>query len=231
MESFKLIKLSLIALTLWLNSPLAGAADFKKPEVLILIGYTDDSALTFPAIHYNSLSQFLVTSLRSALKMQDYKLSPVLGPGQSELWEGPRARIRLLNVNVVCPGEQENMREASRWQLCSAQEQQITTVREVLEKSLTVNYDEFIYIGHARQGDGLGLGPNNPAFTESIGAIFNSGLNMRLHRVVMATCNATSNYGRLARDYHVEFVGMNEYRVEWDDDLSFALQELFRLSH
>ena len=189
-------------------------------KVLVVIGYTESSSL-IPPIHFNSLSKHLDETIKSALSTMGYTL-------EDHVWKMPGKEITVLNVNSVCPGESPDDEEVNRWTVCAQQESQIQKTRDYISKHVNVDYDQLIYIGHARQGRGLGLGPNNDTYTVPIENLFVAG--QKLKKIVMATCNAESNYGLFIRSKGKTFIGGTEFRVQWQNDLAMVLSELFQLT-
>lgn len=200
---------------------------------LIVIGYTDErgwenfhSPLDLFVYDYHfATARVLDLRIRENLFISGFEESNV----DPDLFfdKSSKTSVRVLNTNVYCPAEVEAEARGSaitkRFRLCLEQIQRLNAVRAHMKTALT-SYHEFFYIGHARRGRGLALGPYLPEFVFNP-VFYNKKESGSLQKVVIAACDSEKYFRKkIVQHTGIEFKG---YRGNLDllEDLLPKLEE------
>lgn len=201
----------------------ASKASVNK-NILILIGYADDhyvdsKPLLFAHIHHTQIAvetQAVLTRILTGFQFQN----------DGSVFKSDRTRITLLNANVICPGETISQTQHRRVSICSEQRIRSEHIMKYLEAHLN-QFDEFYYIGHARKGYGLGVGPFTDEYTFPF-RFYNSVELGYLKKIVLASCDSTRYYStHLYHNSGVEFMGIKGEKLWMQDQLTFLIDNLF----
>lgn len=92
-----------------------------------------------------------------------------------------------------------------------------------LNSNALTSYERFIYIGHAREGLGLGVGPFIDTYTYKF-RFYNSVEVGSLKEIIFASCDSNHYYGHLSK--YVNFKGINRNLMWIKDLLPFVLKEI-----
>ena len=197
--------------------------------VLLLVGYSDlNPAKGFEDL-YSHIFQYdngalVEAEVRSLLALKDFEEDPV----DPHALEKDGLRFVIWNANVNCPGE--DTYQVRRTRVCDQQVQRSREIRRNLDEKLTRQFKEFIYLGHARHGNGLGIGPYFEEFTYKL-AFYNAREAGELERVVMATCDGNKYYRyNVAGRTKIDFEGTDGTKSWITDDLPMVLKEVDTLT-
>lgn len=200
----------------------AEASEFR---ILVVVGYAD-SILTQLSLNPSNwhqtrrllpLARTVENGIRNHLALNG--LVETL-PDEFET-QDRNLQITLKTSTTLCPGE--TWEKTSETRPCS---EQFTRSRDLVRfiDERASDYDELIYIGHARHGSGFGLGPFTPDFTWKP-RFYSSREIGRLKKVFMASCDAERYYGSTFRRFF-QFEGLKG-TVDWESQmLPAVLQEL-----
>lgn len=186
-----------------------------EKNILIIIGYADSSDTSnlsrfFYRPHYKGISYSSEFQIRRVLT----ELGTVNEENPYEFINKNKGlRIRLINTNVLCPGEKKLV-DNKRLVLCFEQIDYLKQVIQYLNQNLRY-YDEIIYLGHAREGHGLGIGPFTDEYTYPL-KFYNSLEIGKLKRFVFAACDTNVKYKYLIQS--LELVGTNG-KKDWISEL------------
>ncbi len=245
-----LIKLTLmsalfVGLGLPLRLTLAGAPESVGSEinlgmtdhlnVLILIGYMDQVGLSYikplPDLFYHNYNIALSEEIRLSLKdlFRDNELQALSRSSEMSVYNSRSISFQVLDVNVACTAELESLQKglefSKRLFLCKDQSSRLKKVQDYLKENLN-RYDAFLYIGHSRNGRGLGIGPylENYIFDPSI---YNKNDLGHLKRIVFASCDGQKHYAsKISSKVSVDFRGFIGAGYMIKDLLPFLLKEI-----
>jgi hypothetical protein len=178
-------------------------------RILILIGYTDGHdreslADFFRFTHSENLSLNLETLIRNGLETLGFE------ERRSDLFIQSQSGIEatLVNSNASCPGEKLKA-EVIVYTPCPEQLQRSAEISAFLDRNLRT-FDELYYIGHARRGLGLAIGPFQSDSTYRL-FFHNEVERGRLGKVVMAACESNRLYrGLIGQSDKIEFHGVDQ---------------------
>lgn len=128
--------------------------------------------------------------------------------------------FQILNVNVLCPDTDlylfsEDAFQRNATSLCGEQIQTSRRALSVLATELK-SYDRFIYVGHARKGLGIGVGPVMRNLTFPVLEAHDHALSARswlggsLKSIAFVSCESNRYYGEWLRDLGFEFLGSED---------------------
>ncbi|MNK07442.1 hypothetical protein D3C87_253560 [compost metagenome] len=201
-------------------------ASTKTKRVLVFVGYTDEENLNETLAHPFSKKHSFSLAYRVELGIKRSLIDMGMNFQSDSLFlkKDNSLEVTIFNVNVLCPGE--SLREKNlRSNLCYHQIQRSEQAVKYLERNLN-KFDEFIYIGHARKGAGLALGPFVPEYTYPL-KFYNSVDQGRLKKIVLASCSSQSFYSPLAQRF--DFVGTSDRLLLFKDLLPLVQGELRKL--
>jgi hypothetical protein len=218
---------SLIFLICGLFGPQISFAQSGMKEILIVIGYADDNHVggikgVLSHRYYFGMAKSAEMDIVEFLTLNDF----VSDPQNASRWIQARQNraVTLLSANLQCP--KEDTQQTVRSFVCGEQLQRSELLKDNLEKNIG-QFDEFIYLGHSRLGQGLGLGPFfGDRFTFKP-LFFNSVEAGRLKKIVIASCDSESYYKEaISRRTSIEFVGTKGAKLWIRDLLPLVLKEL-----
>lgn len=198
------IKSIVIAVASLVLASQAFAIELNLPErkVLVLIGYADGPKGEF----FGSVAAKTEFEIERFLVSLGYRSSL---PNWFEK-KDHSTKYFILNSNQSCPGE-TGITDQRLWFVCDNQLSRSLAVKDFLFQSVK-EFDDFIYIGHARMGIGLGIGPFREEFTVDL-KFYNEQEQGRLKRIFLSSCDS-EHYYRKKFPKSVEVVGLSG-RPEW----------------
>lgn len=200
----------------------------KPLLILILIGYSDHLEITRPADliehEYNpSVSRVTESHFARKLAMLGFQRH------SETQWirEDGTAEVTLLNANVPCESDKGTGSVIRRSNsACTRQQANSREIAEFVRTGLS-RFDELIYVGHSRQGLGLGIGPaGTPEFAVSVN-FYNPVEQGALRKAVIASCDSNRYYSTsFYRAPGFQFSGTDGRRQWVQELLPWALGQL-----
>lgn len=202
-------------------STFANASQDEIPKsVLVLIGYADEHLGPLDLISYRHPAIARQTENEVRRKLVEWGARPN-GP-EHFLTVSGLTSIHVLNSFTLCPGENWKSLDSVA-SACPAQLAKSKQIMDYLESSVGL-YETIIYIGHAREGLGLGIGPFIDAYTWKP-AFFNEIELGRIRKVIISACNSEKYYRKNFRR-NVEFDGLHGDQDWLNEMVPFALKHL-----
>lgn len=204
------------------NLAWAQEASIEK-NILILIGYADenyenDQLLMFSHIYHQQLAVETEAALDRFLIGFQFQKNDLV-------YRFTNTQITILNANTRCPDETIEMTSITRRFLCASQIRRSQEIKSYLEAHLN-QFDHFFYIGHARKGHGLGVGPFVDNYTFPL-KFYNSIELGKLKSIILASCDSAEYYdSSIYKKNGVEFKGVSGKKLWMQDQLPFLLNEL-----
>lgn len=174
----------------------------------VVIGYADDSSIQQASDLFRRKRYFFIAERSENAIRQLLRENGFLESHKGIFKKSNQFSVTLINANIQCENESS---------FCQEQQNHSEHIVEHFKKNIG-NYDGFFYIGHSRQGMGLGLGPFIPEFTLPI-EIYNEIEQGKLKTVVMASCESNQLYkAKFSYLNGIKFVGTDE-KLMWTKDL------------
>lgn len=237
-----------LALVIIVLAQFANAADGRiylsaeKHNVLILIGYTDKVEFANPNLLSHQYNFLLGDSMNLNVEslLSQAVNSAGISKGLYKVYQSPSSKkdFYIINSNELCPsdrmGDDDYIKRPHFSSLCDVQKNKINFIKHVLKTDLK-HFDEFIYIGHARQGMGLGIGPFDRESTYNVSL---AGMNLnhegfeqnqitesaadwvgsRLKKIIFLSCDSNMYYRSVVESLGFSFIGT-------DDKIKASLKE------
>lgn len=215
---------------IFLINLLVGTLCFAHPndkKVLLVIGYADDAHITSVSRlvshpHFNGIgmvSEASVNQLLTQLKFTKNEFGQMVNKDLG-------TEFTILNANVTCPNEvtgKTNIRISA----CYQQIRRSNEIRNYLNLNLK-KFDSLIYVGHSRNGLGMGIGPFTPEFTYQI-KIFNEVEKGQLKRILFSSCESNKYYGKYFSNIGIEFIGTGN-SIQWpSESMPMVLAEIINI--
>lgn len=223
---------------------LAAPADYgQQRQTLVTIGYADEHTSFWNEIGFGSyrhrsdisaLTEEKLLNFLTTEKQMNCK-ETILKDAVVHICESVDQAVLLVNANFPCPDE-----DVQGWNLrpyrkeCRAQRLQSEAVKHLV-KSKIFSFDNFVYVGHARGGQGLSfLNKAEQIEFLNLSRIYDEVPGpFRLRNVVLASCDSISHYShsfwRPFRQSNISFDGMSGERKWVGEMVPFAIESLRRL--
>lgn len=199
----------------------------QKKSILVVIGYADElhDQQGYPLIFSHRHHSFIAKETEAVL--QRLLLSSGFTQSGSE-FNSDDFRVVLLNANTQCPGENPATEMNTRRFLCTQQRVLSEKVVAYLDQHLT-QFNYFFYIGHARRGMGLGVGPFIEEYTFPLQ--FYNRLDLgALEKIVLASCDSESYYNlKIYKKHGIQFRGIAGKKLWMQDQLPILFEEINNL--
>lgn len=128
----------------------------------------------------------------------------------------------------MCPNENVDHFQSKRTIVCKEQLERSENVKKYLELHLN-KFDSLYYIGHARTGQGLGVGPFIPDYIFPL-KFYNTVELGKIKNITLASCDSNEYYNsNFFEKNKVQFKGISGKKLWMQDQLPFLINELYAL--
>lgn len=198
----------------------------KPKNILIVIGYADElqennTKLLFSHIHHTQIAYETEASIERFLI--NFKFEK-----QGSDFVFKNTVVKVLNSNILCPNENVDHFQTKRTVVCKEQLERSENVKKYLELHLN-KFDSLYYIGHARMGHGLGVGPFIPDYIFPL-KFYNIVELGKIKNITLASCDSNEYYNSdFFENNKVQFKGISGKKLWMQDQLPFLINELYSL--